>query len=349
LIFATSILPEQIMNRPSISVLLPVYNGSRYLEEALLSIMAQTFSDWECVVMDDGSTDGSADLAEKAAVGDSRIKVMRRGHSGLVETLNAGLAVCRAPLVARMDADDVSLPERLGKQFAYMESHPEIALCGCHVRSFPEETLGEGMKLYEEWLNSVASEEEIGRDIFVESPFAHPSVMYRREAVLRSGGYEDNGWPEDYDLWMRLYVCGARFAKLPETLYLWRDYPERLSRTHRIYTIPRFRKLKAHYLLQSRLRSRREVTVWGAGREGRWWQRELAVAGVSVTRFIDIDPKKIGRRVGEAPVFGPEALEAKRPGDLILCAVGARGARLLIRDRLIKYGYEEPGDFIFLA
>jgi len=137
LIFATSILPEQIMNRPSISVLLPVYNGSRYLEEALLSIMAQTFLDWECVVMDDGSTDGSADLAEKAAVGDSRIKVMRRGHSGLVETLNAGLAVCRAPLVARMDADDVSLPERLGKQFAYMESHPEIALCGCHVRSFP--------------------------------------------------------------------------------------------------------------------------------------------------------------------------------------------------------------------
>jgi hypothetical protein len=148
---------------------------------------------------------------------------------------------------------------------------------------------------------------------------------------------------------MRLFVSGARFAKAPEVLYLWRDYPDRMSRTHREYTIPKFRKLKAHYLLQSYLKHRNEVTLWGAGREGRWWLRELATAGVAVSRLIDVDPKKIGLRLGEAPILPPDALSERRPGDFILCAVGARGARLLIRNQLLAFGYVETRDFLFVA
>ena len=337
------------MKIPAVSVLLPVYNSEVFLEEALLSIAAQTFGDWECIVVDDGSTDGSATVADGFASRDSRIKVVKNKHHGLVAALNAGLERCRAPLVARMDADDISLPGRLAMQAALMESRPEIALCGCLVRSFPEESVGEGMLLYENWLNSIVSEEEIRRDFFVESPFAHPSVMFRRETVSRLGGYADHGWPEDYDLWMRLFAGGARFAKAPETLYLWRDYPERMSRTDRAYTIPKFRKLKAHYLLQSYLKGRKEVTVWGAGREGRWWQRELIIAGVTPGRFIDVDAKKIGQRLGEAPIVGPGVLEKRLTGDFIVVAVGARGARLLIRDQLLEYGCKELEDFVFLA
>jgi glycosyltransferase involved in cell wall biosynthesis len=337
------------MVKPAVSVLLPVYNSAPFLGGALDSIVAQTFRDWECIAVDDGSDDDSAAVAEKHAAGDSRIIVVRRKHHGLVAALNAGLENCRAPLVARMDADDVSLPERLEKQVALLESEPEITLCSCLVRSFAEESVGEGMLLYEKWLNSLVGEDEIRRDFFVESPFAHPSVMYRRDAVMSAGGYVDHGWPEDYDLWMRLFTGGARFAKVPETLYLWRDYLDRMSRTGRAYTIPRFRKLKAHYLLLSYLKGRKEVTVWGAGREGRWWQRELIIAGVTPRRFIDVDPKKIGRRLGESPILGPAALEKRHPGDFILVAVGARGARLLIRDQLIEYGYRELEDFVFLA
>jgi glycosyltransferase involved in cell wall biosynthesis len=339
----------KIMKKPEVSILLPVYNSAAYLGGALDSIVAQTYGDWECVIVDDGSCDASPVIAEKYAVADSRFKVIRNKHRGLVAALNTGLEACRAPLVARMDADDVSLPARIGEQVSLMAARPEITLCGCLVRSFPEESAGEGMLLYEKWLNSLVSESEIRRDFFVESPFAHPSVMFRREAVRCAGGYADHGWPEDYDLWMRLFAGGARFAKVPETLYLWRDYPDRMSRTDRAYTIPRFRKLKAHYLLQSYLKGRNEVTVWGAGREGRWWLRELLIAGVTPSRFIDIDPKKIGLRLGDAPILCPDALRKRVPGDFIICAVGARGARLLIREQLLEYGYRELDDFLFLA
>lgn len=338
-----------IMKKPAVSVLLPVRNGADFLAGALDSIATQSFRDWECIVVDDGSTDDSADVAARFAAHDPRFRVAVRQHEGLVAALNAGLDLCSAPLVARMDADDVSLPLRLEKQAALLQAQPEITLCGCLVEAFPPEHVGEGMALYIDWLNSVADEADIARDFFVESPFAHPSVMFRRDAVAAAGGYQDHGWPEDYDLWMRLFVSGARFAKVPETLYLWRDYPERMSRTHRAYTIPKFRKLKAHYLLQSRLRGRGRITLWGAGREGRWWLREFATAGIEVARLIDVDPKKIGRRIGEIPILPPDALARREAGDFIVCAVGARGARLLIRDTLLELGYTEITDFIFVA
>ena len=337
------------MKKPAVSVLLPVRNGADFLAGALDSIATQSFRDWECIVVDDGSTDDSVDIAARFAAHDPRFKVAARQHVGLVAALNAGLDLCSAPLVARMDADDISLPHRLEKQATLLHEQPEITLCGCLVEAFPPEHVGEGMALYIDWLNSVADEADIARDFFVESPFAHPSVMFRRDAVVAVGGYQDHGWPEDYDLWMRLFVSGARFTKVPETLYLWRDYPERMSRTHRSYTIPKFRKLKAHYLLQSRLRSRSRITLWGAGREGRWWLREFATAGVEVARLIDVDPKKIGRRIGEIPILPPDTLASRESGDFIVCAVGARGARLLIRDTLLEFGYTEITDFIFVA
>jgi glycosyltransferase involved in cell wall biosynthesis len=337
------------MTNPSISVILPVYNGAAFLGEAVRSVAAQTFADWECIVVDDGSEDGSAEVAASAAGGDPRIKIVSFPHRGLVAALNAGLGLARAPLAARMDADDVSMPERLERQVGLMRARPEITVCGCLVRSFPAESAGEGMLYYEDWLNSLVKECEILRDFFVESPFAHPSVVFRKDAVDRLGGYLNLGWPEDYDLWMRLFLSGARFAKVPEVLYLWRDYPDRLSRTHRMYSLPRFKKMKAHYLLQSYLKGRGEVTVWGAGRYGRWWCRELLEAGIRTARFIDIDPKKIGRPIGETPVVPPDALRDRTPGEFIVGAVGTRGARELIRTQLLGFGYVELENFIFVA
>lgn len=205
------------------------------------------------------------------------------------------------------------------------------------------------MRLYEEWLNGLMTHDEIVRDIFVESPFAHPSVMYRREVVMAVGGYQDRGWPEDYDLWMRLWMAGAKFAKCAEVLLEWRDSPGRLSRTADAYSLMNFRRLKLHYLLLTYLRDRREVTLWGAGRGGRWWGGELTRAGIRVRRYIDIDPRKIGRRRGAAPVEPPDALREHLPGDFILGVVESRGARALIRAQLLEMDYVELEDFLFVA
>lgn len=338
-----------MVSKPDITVLLPFHNAARHLGEALESLQSQTFTGWTALLLDDGSTDDSPKIAVSAAAKDKRFEVVRLPRRGLVAALNEGLRRARAPLIARMDADDVSLPRRLELQRDWMRAHPNTDVLATRAAYHPDPPAGEGMLLYLDWSNALVSHAAMAREIFVESPIAHPTVMIRRSVLEDAGGYRDRGWPEDYDLWLRLWRAGRRFAKLRQPLLLWRDDPRRLSRSHAAYSQIGFRLCKLHHLLQTYLRDRDVVTVWGAGREGRWWGRELTTAGIRVRRFIDIDPKKIGRSIGGIPIVSPDALRRREPGDFILAAVGSRGARPLIRKALKDMGYEEIKDFIFLA
>jgi len=322
-----------------------------YLTEAIESVLAQTANGWECILVDDGSTDGSGRIASGFSDTDRRFRLISTRHAGLVEALNIGLEACRGEYIARMDADDRMLPERLARQAAFLDAAPDVALVSSLVRTFRDSGAAPpgGMREYERWLNSVVTPKEIEENFFVESPFAHPSVMMRAAAIRAAGGYADNDWAEDYDLWMRLRVAGGKFAKIPEVLLEWRDGAGRMSRNDNRYSPDNFLRLKARYLPGIHLAGRAEVTVWGAGRGGRRWRRELAAAGIVVSRFIDIDPRKIGRTVHGAPVLPPEALQVHRHGDFILATVGSRDARGIIRARLLEMGYVELKDFLFLA
>lgn len=336
------------MQSPVVSVLLPAYNAAPTLAEALSSVQDQEMADWELVAVDDGSEDDTGARLEAAAAADPRIRVLRLPHQGLVAALSAGLAICRAPLVARMDADDRMHPARLRRQVALLETHPAVDLVGSLVECFPKEQIQEGMARYQEWLNSLVSHSEIIRDIFVESPFAHPSVTFRKDSVLRVGGYQERGWAEDYDLWLRLYLAGACFAKAPHALHYWRDRPERLTRTAEAYSLRNFRRLKIHYLREGFLRGREAVVLWGAGRGGKAWGASLEEAGVRIAAFVDIDPKKIGRTRRGHPVLAPEELSP--PGGApVLVTVGVKGARTLIRADLDRRGYVELRDYVCVA
>jgi len=336
------------MQTPAVSVLLPAYNAAPYLPEALASLRAQELADWELVAVDDGSTDGTDEILAAAAAADARVRLLRQPHQGLVAALNAGLAASRAPLVARMDADDRMHPDRLRRQVAYLQADPGVALVSCLVECFPRAAIQEGLQRYEQWLNSLVTPEEIARDLFVESPLVHPSVTFRRAAVMDVGGYQEHGWAEDYDLWLRLHLAGARFAKVPAVLYYWRDRPDRLTRTGEAYSLRNFRRLKIHYLRQGFLRGRPNVLIWGAGRGGKAWGASLAEAGLAIAAFIDIDPKKIGRTRRGRPVIAPEALPP--PGELpLLVTVGVKGARALIRAALAQRGYIEQRDYLCVA
>jgi len=338
-----------VLAEPSVSVVMPVYNAERYLDEAIFSVTSQTLKSWELIVIDDGSNNGSAMAAEKHAEKDARIKVFKRPRRGLVAALNEGVTMATAPLIARMDADDISLPGRLEKQLEAMEADKDLDIVSCMVEVFPDKEAGEGMLIYAEWLNGLLTDSEIKRDMFVESPLAHPSVMFRKDIVVEAGGYRGFGWPEDYELWMRLMEKGCRFGKVAEKLFLWRDSRKRLSRTSPEYSMNAFRKLKAHYLLKGPLADRESVTLIGAGRTGRWWCRELLASGVRIDRFVDADPRKVRAGVGSIPVLPPEALEKPVNGDFILCCVGARGARDKIRHFMTGLGYRETDSFLFIA
>ena len=332
---------------PRISILMPVHNEERYLQAALDSLYRQTLADWELVAVDDGSDDGTLRVLDIAVSLDSRVRIIRLERGGLVAALNAGLEECRAPLLARMDGDDICHPRRFELQAEYLDEHPNIGLVACNFRHFRRNSLKEGMIAYETWQNALLDHKLIMRDLFVESPFVHPSIMTRRLIMEHMCGYNDTGWPEDYDLWLRMAASGIRFARLPQTLFFWRDHPERATRTMDEYSSNAFRTCKLHHLRQGFLKNITEVVIAGAGVEARAWQRLLAASGILVSHWLDVDPRKIGRTLHGAAVTRPEDLELA--GRKMIAAIGVRGAREQFRNVSEKLGWLEGVDFVCVA
>lgn len=337
---------------PAVSVLMPCYNAASTVEEALDSLAAQEAVDFEIVAVDDGSTDGSREILDSREKRDARLRVLHQPHQGIIAALNHGLQACRGQYIARMDADDCSHPERLARQAALLDVEASLAVVSCLVRAFPAGQVRGGFQVYLSWLNSLITPEQISREIYVESPLAHPSVMFRREVVLEAGGYQEHSWPEDYDLWLRLHLHGARFAKVPQVLLDWRESPERLTRMDSRYALENFLRMKAYYLKRGPLKGRETVLLWGAGMMGRRLSKHLMREEVPVAAFFDIDPRKIGSSRRGLPVLPPADLPAvwkRSPSPVLIAAVGARGARRLIRQRLAPLGLVEGQDWWFAA
>ena len=338
--------------QPRISILLPVYNAAPFLSQCLDSLARQTYIDYEIVAIDDGSTDSSVAILQQNAVHEPRLQIHTRRHHGLIATLNAGLERCRGEVVARMDADDVAHPRRLELQIDALETAAGPDIVSSLVAHFPRQTLGEGFRIYEGWLNSLVTHEDIWRERFIESPMPHPSIMIRHRDLTEIGGYRDMGWPEDYDLWLRLAAAGKKFGKIPQVLYLWRHHEGRMTRTDSRYSVERFLTCKARHLADGPLAKASTVILWGAGQTGRRLSKHLKRFGAPLQAFIDIDPGKIGRTLRGLPIHPPEELPellAAGPDTIILAAVSSRGARGLIRDRLTALGLREGQRFWCVA
>lgn len=333
-------------------MLLPVRDAGALLAGSLDSLAAQTLGEHEVVAVDDGSSDGSgARLGERAAR-DPRLRVLRTQPRGIVAALNLALAQARAPVVARMDADDVAHPERLRLQLERLERDEALGVLGSRVTAIgaPGAAPGEGMRAYVDWVNSLLDHEAMARDRFVEAPLVHPSVAMRTDVLRRLGGYRDFDGPEDYDLWLRAFDAGLNFGKLDEPLLEWRDTPGRLTRRDPRYAPEAFVRLKVAALARGPLAGRAAV-VWGAGPVGKSFARALVAAGQRVAAFVEVDPRKLGRCVHGAPVVG--VAEARGAGAarhaLHLAAVGQKGARELIRAEAARLGLEDGRDFLAVA
>ena len=194
------------VSSPRVSILLPVRNAESTLAACLRSLQRQTASDWECIIIDDGSQDASLTYARWFAARDPRLVIISTPHQGLVTALNTGLQHCRGRFIARMDADDLMHRHRLASQLQMLDDYPNLAAVGAHVRIFPRRHLREGRRAYERWLNSIDTPRRVCEDAFVECPIAHPTLMIRH-SVMRTQSYRDCGWPEDYDLILRLLAA----------------------------------------------------------------------------------------------------------------------------------------------
>lgn len=210
---------------PKVTVIMPVYNGESYLHEAITSILSQSFTDFEFIVIDDGSDDRSWEIIQSFK--DPRIRLERNGtNMGLIATLNKGIKLAKGDYIARMDCDDVSLPERLAKQVRYMEEHPEIGVLGTWV-----EFIDESGKIRGDWCMPTHPS-LVGWSLIFGNCLAHPAVIMRSKMVERLGYYQPEALHvEDYDLWTRASFF-TRIANLSEILLKYRIWQRSVSLQH---------------------------------------------------------------------------------------------------------------------
>jgi GT2 family glycosyltransferase len=212
---------------PALSVLMPVYDGERFLAEAIESILGQSFANFEFIIIDDGSRDSSGDIIDCYAERDRRIRVFHQHNCGLVETLNRGIELARAPLIARMDADDVSLPGRFELQLARFDSRPKLGVVGGFVNIVDQ--LGRFVRLG----SYPVGGEELRRFLLDGAPLAHPTAVLRRDVLTTVGGYRRSyQHAEDYDLWLRIHSAGYEIENVPTPVLSYRQHGESVSLRH---------------------------------------------------------------------------------------------------------------------
>lgn len=337
------------MSRPRVSVLLPLRDAAATLDACLESLAGQTMSQFEVVAVDHGSQDATPAIL-RHWVTRLDLHIVRHETGSLLDALNAGLERCKGTYVARMDGDDLCLPQRLEAQAAYLDQHPECGLVGSRVELFSGHApLSAGYQAYQDWVNGVQTPEQIHRELFVECPLPHPTWMVLREVYERLGGYQDNELPEDYHFLLRCAAAGMSLAKHPEPLLRWREHPQRHSRVHPRYKREAFFKLKARFLPQLVLHDRPAI-VWGAGDRGRLLIRSLLDEGAEVAFCVGIDEGQ-GLRATEAhgvPVVLPDDLPQRLPGPILVC-VGTPGIRPSVHDWMAKRGLVEGKDWIFAS
>ena len=229
------------MADPRVTVLMAVRDGASHLDEAVRSVIGQSYADWEFVVIDDGSTDDTAAILERHRRADARFRVVAQSAQGLAESLNRGLRMARGAYVARMDADDVSRSDRLAVQVASMDANPEVGVCGSWIQTF-----GSGPPSIRRYPLDDAA---IRSWLLFESVLAHPSVMIRRDVFERHGLAYDSAMPhaEDYDLWVRAARV-TKLANVPQVLLRYREHAQQVVRKHDAVKRQTARRIRAAQL-----------------------------------------------------------------------------------------------------
>lgn len=224
-------------NAPAVSVVMSVYNGAAYMAKAIDSILGQTFTDFEFIIVNDGSTDRTANIL--AGYKDPRITVIAQNNQGLVPALNRAIKKAKAPLIARQDADDYSQPTRLAEQLTYLKENPNTVIIGTSMQVMNND--GKIVHQHHVLLN----DPELKQELLVRSPFAHGSVVFRKDAALKAGLYKKDFWPaEDYEFWLRLSKHG-KFANIDEPLYVYRENSSGISEVNRVLQQQKLKRIQA--------------------------------------------------------------------------------------------------------
>ncbi|MUM76323.1 glycosyltransferase [Pseudodesulfovibrio sp. F-1] len=339
------------MTGPIVTVTMPCRNCEGTVSRAMESILAQTLTRIEVVAVDDGSQDATGAILDEFARRDKRVCTVHSAHGGVAMAANTAIGLAQGRYIARMDADDEMLPDRLAAQARLLDEDPALGLVGCRIRFGGSRRRSAGYARYVDWTNTLLTHEAISLNRFVEFPVPNPSIMCRRQCLEDHGPYRDGDFPEDYDLLLRWLDAGVRVAKVDAELMVWNDPPARLSRTHPRYRVEAFYRLKAQHLARWLARHNPhhpEVHILGSGRTTRKRADMLRGHGIRFAAYYDVDPRKIGQVVEGLKVRPRDAVPP--PGNAFcLSYVASRGAREDIDAFLKARGHQLGRDYLPVA
>lgn len=324
-----------------VSVIIPFYNAPR-LHFAVESILSQTYQNFELLLVDNNSSDGSRQVARRFKSKDDRIQVLTEVRQGVVFAMNTGIERSSGEYIVRMDADDVSYPDRIAVQLELFRSEPSLSVVSGFV-DYVGKTENEGFRVYVDWLNEIKTDEEIKRNQFVEFPLVNPSIMFKREVFDQFGSFEEGDFPEDYEFFLRLCSKEVPMGKVNQPVLAWHDSDQRLTRTDPRYSTDAFHRIKSKYLadwLSTNNPHQPHVLIWGQGRVSRKRSDYLREYGVVIQGYIDV--------VKKAGVIHYEDIPDSKTC-FILSYVSNRGAREEIKSYLESKGYEEGVNFILAS
>ena len=284
------------MQEPLISILTPFKNSSQFLKTCIVSIINQTYTNWELLIVDDHSTDESHKLVASFAQKDNRIKLFRNNGQGIIDALKLAFTNSSGQLITRMDSDDIMVTDKLEIMSEQLKSFGKGYIALGLVNYFCEGTVGEGYSNYEKWLNGLTKRGANYTEIYKECVIPSPCWMVYRDDLIACGAFNNNTYPEDYDLAFRFYKQGFTCIPNDQILHHWRDYDTRTSRTDENYAANHFLKLKVTYFLELDRDANRSLILWGAGFKGKFCAKMLKKNKIPFI-WICNNPKKIGKHI----------------------------------------------------
>ena len=341
-------------NQPMASIVLPYRNSERTLKRCLDSIFKQTFKNWELIAVNDCSKDASHKVLESFQKIDDRIKSFNSHGRGIVDALNFGISSANSEIIIRMDSDDEMQPDRIKKQVEFLNANSSVDLVSSKVLYKADKMQafnGKGYSLYVDWINQILSQKEIQLHRFEESPFAHPSVTFRRTLIDKYGPYRDGNFPEDYELWLRWLSKDVKMQKLECNLLTWYDSPQRLSRIGTSYSEDAFQQVKAAYLskwLKEQNLLKKKISVWGLGKVAKRQIKYLQPQRINLSRFYEVDPAKVGNFYQGSPIVSFNEINFDKE-EFILILTGSRGAKEKINKFLTGKSLSLGTDFLFIS
>ena len=329
-----------------ISVILPFKNAYAFIERAINSILDQTFEDFELVLIDDNSEDNSRQLIEN--IKDKRLRLIKNTRSGLVSALHTGIAHASGEFIARMDADDLAMPDRLEKQLEHLRKKPENYVSSCRVKYkniVDDGFSSSGYQLYVDWLNKLITPQDHYINRFVDAPVAHPTLFCRKSVFENYGTYLDEDHPEDFELWLRWMANGVKFEKLEDVLLEWTDHEERLSRVHKNYDREKFFQLKAKYFSRewSKIKAQ-NLWIIGYGKEVIKRSAYLSDFNLKIAGYVDVSPRPAAQRrvISYADIDSGAS-------NFYLVYVSDRLGKKLIKNFFDQHGMLPAIDYLFMV